>query len=201
MQTGNAWALQPQAEMTAGEFNNWQALLEIRSGMAVSKQRRSFLQVKLNARMRELGVPEDDSNYQHVIHGFCGAVEWIALPDRLMLQETQLFRHAQSFQAVAGFLSKKVHNAQSTGSLSWWSDGWVSGEEAWLLARCAAEQLHHTSKSAGCGIAAADISHNALRKTRRATYDPRRINKELADLEPVADGRVLAFTRKGCTRI
>lgn len=201
MQTGNAWALQPQAEMTTGEFNNWQTLLDIRSGMVASTQRRSLLQVKLNARMRELSVSKYGSYYQQVIHGACGAVERVALLDRFMLQETQLFRHAESFQAVAGFLTEKIQSAQSTDSMPLWSAGCVSGEEAWSLALCAAEVLRHTSKNIEFGITATDISHNALRKARRATYDPRHINKVPADLESVAGRRVLAFTRKGYTRI
>lgn len=182
MQTGNAWALQPLAEMTAGEFNDWQKLLEVRSGIVVSEQRRSFLQVNLSARMRELGVSDYASYYQQVINGPCGAVEWVALLDRLTVQETQFFRHAESFQTVTDFLTDKVQNAQSTSPLSLWSVGCASGEEAWSLAICAAEVLRQVSKKIEFGITATDISHNALRKARRAHYDPRCINRVAAEL-------------------
>ncbi|QEY60473.1 protein-glutamate O-methyltransferase CheR [Pseudomonas sp. C27(2019)] len=182
MQSGSAWALQPLAEMTTAEFNDWQALLETRSGIVVSEQRRSFLQVHLSARMRELGVSDYASYYQQVINGPCGAVEWVALLDRLTVQETQFFRHAESFQAVTDFLTKKVQSTQSTASLSLWSVGCASGEEAWSLAICSAEVLRQASKKIEFGITATDISHNALRKARRATYDPRRLKNVPTEL-------------------
>lgn len=182
MQSGNAWALQPLADMTIDEFNDWQKLLESRSGMVVGEQRRSFLQVNLTARMRELGVPDYSSYYQQVTDGPCGAVEWVALLDRLTVQETQFFRHAASFEALTSFLTQKVQNAQSPASLSLWSVGCSSGEEAWSLAMCAAEVLRQTPKKIDFGVTATDISHSALRKSRRAKYDPRRLERMPAEL-------------------
>lgn len=182
MQSGSAWALQPLAEMTTSEFNDWQRLLETRSGMVVSEQRRSFLQVHLSARMRELGVSDYGSYYQQVINGPSGAVEWVALLDHLTVQETQFFRHSESFQAVTDFLTEKVQSSQSTASLSLWSVACASGEEAWSLAMCTAEVLRQASQKIEFGITATDISHSALRKARRATYDPRRIKKVPAEL-------------------
>ena len=175
MQSGNAWALQPLAEMTADEFNSWKSLLETRSGMVVSEQRRSFLQVNLTARMRELGVSDYSTYYQKVIDGACGAVEWVVLLDRLTVQETQFFRHAASFAAVTQFLLTKIANATTSKPLALWSVGCSSGEEVWSLAICAAEAIRQTGSKHEFGVTATDISHNALRKGRRAKYASRRL--------------------------
>ncbi|HHX35713.1 MAG TPA: protein-glutamate O-methyltransferase CheR [Gammaproteobacteria bacterium] len=182
MQSGNAWALQPLADMTTDEFHDWQKLLESRSGMVVSEQQRSFLQVNLSARMRELGVLDYSSYYQQVTDGPCGALEWVALLDRLMVQETQFFRHAPSFQVLTDFLTSKVQSTAEPASLSLWSVGCASGEEAWSLAICAAEVLRQTSKKIEFGVTATDISHNALRKARLATYGSRRIDRVPTEL-------------------
>lgn len=182
MQSGNAWALQPLAEMTADEFNDWQSLLETRSGMVVSEQRRSFLQVNLTARMRELGVPDYSSYYQQVTDGACGAVEWVVLLDRLTVQETQFFRHTASFEVVTDFLVKKIVNDQDSKPLALWSVGCASGEEAWSLAICAAQAIRTTSKAIEFGVTATDISHNALRKGRRAKYAERRLERVCPEL-------------------
>ncbi len=182
MQSGSAWALQPLAEMTADEFNDWQSLLETRSGMVVSEQRRSFLQVNLTARMRELGVSDYSSYYRKVTDGARGAVEWVVLLDRLTVQETQFFRHAASFDVVTDFLVKKVANDQDGQSLALWSVGCSSGEEAWSLAICAAEVLRTTRKTIEFGITATDISNNALRKGRHAKYEARRLERVPSDL-------------------
>ncbi len=182
MQSGNTWALQPLAEMTADEFNNWQSLLEARSGMVVSEQRRSFLQVNLTARMRELGVPDYSSYYQQVTDGACGAIEWVLLLDRLTVQETQFFRHTASFEAVTDFLVKKIASDQNSKPLALWSVGCSSGEEAWSLAICAAQAIRTTSKTIEFGVTATDISHQALRKGRAAKYQPRRLERVPAEL-------------------
>lgn len=184
MQSGSAWALQPLAEMTEDEFNDWQNLLETRSGMVVSEQQRMFLQVNLTARMRELGVSDYSSYYQKVTDGACGAVEWVVLLDRLAVQETQFFRHTPSFEVVTDFLVKKIANAQTVKPLSLWSVGCSSGEEVWSLAICAAEAIRtvNRQKSVEFGVIATDISHNALRKGRQAKYDLKRLAPVPAEL-------------------
>ncbi|HHX06386.1 MAG: protein-glutamate O-methyltransferase CheR [Thiopseudomonas sp.] len=182
MQSGSAWALQPLAEMTADEFNDWKSLLETRSGMVVSEQRRTFLQVNLTARMRELGVSDYSSYYQKVTDGACGAVEWVVLLDRLAVQETQFFRHTPSFEVVTDFLVNKIANDQTGKPLSLWSVGCSSGEEVWSLAICAAEAIRSSPKALEFGVIATDISHNALRKGRSAKYAARRLESMSAEL-------------------
>ena len=182
MQSGSAWALQPLAEMTADEFNDWQSLLEVRSGMVVSEQRRSFLQVNLTARMRELGLSDYSSYYQQVTDGARGALEWVRLLDRLTVQETQFFRHEASFAVVTDFLVKRIQSQSNNKPLALWSVGCSSGEEVWSLAICTAEALRNTRSRLEFGVTATDISHNALRKGRSAQYDARRLERVPAEL-------------------
>ncbi len=177
MQSGNAWALQPLADMTTDEFNDWQKLLEVRSGMVVSEQRRSYIQVNLSTRMRELGIANYATYYQQVIDGPLGAIEWMVLLDRLTIQETQFFRHPESFAVVTECLTEKVQANPSPASLSLWSVGCATGEEAWSLAMCAAEVLRRAPQKIEFAVTATDISHTALGKARQATYDPRRMHK------------------------
>jgi len=58
MQPSVDWSLRPLADMSSGEFNAWRALLEERSGMVVTEQRRTFLQTNVTSRMREVGVSD-----------------------------------------------------------------------------------------------------------------------------------------------
>src|SRR5699024_12524769 len=106
--------------MTTDEFNDWRKLLEARSGMVVSEQRRSFLQVNLTARVRELGITDYGSYYQQVIAGPSGAEAWVVLLHRLTEQETRLFRHAPSFAVVPEFLSETIHTQSAPPLLALW---------------------------------------------------------------------------------
>ena len=99
MQSGG-WALQPVVDMSATEFRTWQGLLEERIGLVLNEQRRTFLQINLAARMRELGVTDYAAYHRQIIDGPRGAVEWSTLLDRLTVQETRFFRHRASFEAL-----------------------------------------------------------------------------------------------------
>lgn len=172
MQSG-VWALQPLAAMSAGEFRAWQALLEERTGLVITEQRRTFLQTSLSARMRELGVSDYASYYQQVLDGPRGAVEWSTLLDRLTVQETQFFRHPASFEVLDSFLQQR----QAQGierPLALWSVGCSSGEEPYSLAISAAQVFGLT---AAFGVTGTDISLSALSKARDGVYAARKLER------------------------
>lgn len=69
MQSAGVWALRPVTDMSQADFHDWQTLLEARTGVVISEQRRAFLQTNLSARMRELGVTDYASYYRQVTDG------------------------------------------------------------------------------------------------------------------------------------
>ncbi|SEQ05897.1 type IV pilus assembly protein PilK [Pseudomonas cuatrocienegasensis] len=172
MQSG-VWALQPLADMSASEFRAWQALLEERTGLVITEQRRTFLQTSLSARMRELAVSDYASYYQQVLDGPRGAVEWSTLLDRLTIQETQFFRHPASFEVLDQYLRQR----QAAGleqPLALWSVGCSSGEEPYSLAISAAQVL---GMDAAFGVTGTDISLSALNKARDGLYAARKLER------------------------
>lgn len=184
MQAGNAWILKPVAEMSTSEFSDWCQLLETRSGMVLTEQRRSFLQVNLTARMRELGVTDYADYYQQVLEGPSAAVEWTNLLDKLTVQETHFFRHQASYDFVADFLRKRIADKNHKKPLSIWSVGCATGEEAWSLAITVAQVVREQDSGQGFAVTATDISHSALKKARAACYSARRLeplSKELIE--------------------
>ncbi|GLZ85153.1 methyltransferase PilK [Metapseudomonas resinovorans] len=176
MQPGGVWALKPLADMTTAEFHDWQKLLEERTGVVVSDQRRSFLQTNLSARMRELGVQDYASYYRQVTDGPRGAVEWSTLLDRLTVQETRFFRHPASFELLADYLRGRIEGGL-TRPLEIWSVGCSSGEEPYSLAMVAAEALGGTEQPDYFGVTGTDISLNALAKAREGLYGARRLEQ------------------------
>ncbi len=175
MQPGVDWSLRPLADMSPSEFHDWQALLEERSGMVVSEQRRSFLQANLSCRMREVGAADYASYYQQVTAGPRGAVEWSTLMDRLTVQETRFFRHPPSFELLARYLLQRSENRHSGLPWSFWSVGCSSGEETYSLAICAAEVLGRGDADTRIGVTGTDISLNALSRSREGVYSLRRL--------------------------
>ncbi|GBC58649.1 chemotaxis protein methyltransferase CheR [Stutzerimonas stutzeri] len=177
MQPRLDWALEPLADMSPAEFHDWQTLLEERSGMVVSEQRRSFLQANLSARMREVGAPDYATYYRQVTSGPRGAVEWSTLMDRLTVQETRFFRHPASFELLKAHLDQCLEKRAGDRPLTLWSVGCASGEETYSLAMTAAEAQAHSSVKVGFGVTGTDISLSALAKCRAAVYGARRLEQ------------------------
>ena len=175
MQPSVDWSLRPLAEMSSAEFHDWQTLLEERSGLVVTEQRRIFLQANLSSRMREVGAPDYASYYQQVTDGPRGAVEWSTLMDRLTVQETRFFRHPASFALLSRYLQQRGDSRVTAQPWSLWSVGCASGEETYSLAICAAEALEESA--AHFGVIGTDISLSALSRSREGLYGPRRLEQ------------------------
>lgn len=172
----SVWALQPVVDMSAGEFRAWQTLLEERTGMVISEQRRAFLQTNLSARMRELGVVDYASYFRQVTDGPRGAVEWSTLLDRLTVQETRFFRHRPSFEVLERYLGERLRQGLSR-PWEFWSVGCSSGEEPYSLAITAAEMLRDSEQPEHFGVTGTDISLNALSMARDGQYGARKLEQ------------------------
>ena len=173
MHSSGVWAYQPMADMSVADFRNWQKLLEERSGVVVTDQRRAFLQANLSARMRELSVESYADYYQRVLNGAQGAVEWSLLMDRLTVQETCFFRHAPSFSLLERYLAQRV--AEQDRPLNLWSVGCSSGEEPYSLAMVVAQTLQAADRAMHFGVHATDLSLSALEKARAGLYREQRL--------------------------
>lgn len=155
-------------EMDNAQFMRWQQLIEERTGMFLTAQRRSFLQSQLNIRMRELNCSDCQAYYDLVINGSSGAIEWNTLVDRLTVQETRFFRDPDAFALVARFMQDKAAALSTKDSFECWSVGCSSGEEAYSLAILAEHYL--APLGIHYAINGTDISTPVLRKARQGIY-------------------------------
>ncbi len=166
----NEWSMQPLPEMDQDQFAQWQTLLESRTGMRVSEQRKTFLQTSVGMRMRELGLSDYQNYYDRVVEHPPGGMEWTLLVDRLTVQETSFFRHQASYDLVQRYLRQR---ALSGKTIEIWSVGCSTGEEPYSLAMLAQETLLDTDSY--FGITATDISAPALAKARQGIYPARKV--------------------------
>jgi type IV pilus assembly protein PilK len=182
MQSDGTWALRPLAEMSVQEFRDWQVLLEDRTGLVLSDQRRALLQTSLSTRMRELNIADYSSYYRQVTDGLRGAIEWSNLLDHLTVQETRFFRHRPSFEVLASYLRRRTSTAALRHPLALWSVGCSTGEESYSLAIVAAEALRDSEQPELFGVTGTDISLKVLSRARDADYGVRRLEQMDADL-------------------
>lgn len=175
VQTTANWSLQQVPDMDDEQFRQWQMLLESRTGVCVSDQRRTYLQTSLSSRMRSLQIADYQSYYDYVTKGLSGTIEWSALIDHLTVRETSFMRHRPSFDCVGRYLQQRLEGLPSGQPLQLWSLGCASGEEAWSLAITLEQAMVQSGKRCNYGIWATDISLKALEQGREGRYAQSRL--------------------------
>lgn len=170
------WSYQSTVEMNDEQFLLWQALLESRTGMQISPQRKSFLETSLTIRMREIGCDDYDGYYEKLMSGLAGEVEWAVLVDRLTVQETSFFRHPHSFELVRNFC-RELYEEQGRKHIELWSVGCATGEEPYSLAMVMDDLVKDFPGKRYYGITATDISLPALAKAREGIYSLRKLER------------------------
>jgi type IV pilus assembly protein PilK len=175
------WSIKNIAAMDAEQFQLWQALLEERTGMTLSKERKPFLETSLSIRMRELGISDYEEYYEQLVAGTTEskAMEWSVLVDRLTVQETSFFRHPGSYALVEEFVQRFAVERPEKEVLDVWSVGCSTGEEPYSIAMIIEEQFADRKPEGSYGITATDISMPTLSKARRGLYSRRKV--ELVD--------------------
>ncbi len=171
----SARAYSPAPAMDDAQFQQWRELLESRTGMTLSPERRSYLEANLAIRMRELGCEDYQAYYEKVMYGPGAIVEWTTLVDRLTVQETRFFRDEDAFSVVREYIRERLRREQPK-ALEAWSVGCSTGEEAYTLAMIL-EDCIREEKAQACyyGVTGTDISLEALEKAREAHYGPRKL--------------------------
>ncbi len=181
------WSLQKTPELTDLQFEQWNKLLEERTGIQVAAHQRGFLQMQIAARMRELEIKYFAEYFNQVSTGLQGMIEWSILVDRLVVKETSFFRHRDSIDCVRQLVQDRINNQKLSESFEVWSLGCATGEEPYSLAMVINDCFELAGLEPYYGITATDISQPALQRAREGMYGKRK-------LEPLTnDERVRYF--------
>jgi chemotaxis protein methyltransferase CheR len=168
-----------EPSLTDHELSEIAALVEKRSGILFDETRlrffstrvREHLQVKKLARGAELLRILKTSN-----------VEYEALLEQLLTQETSFFRYPHVFQAMESKVLPELHVKkfwENPRTLRLWCAGCSTGEEPYSIALTVADALDF-AEAWNIHLLATDISRRALQHAERGVYSPR----ALADLAP-----------------
>lgn len=169
------WSLQETPKLNEEQFTLWQTLLEDRTGMQITEQRKSFLETSLTLRMREIGLANYDTYYEKLMSGLAGEIEWSTLVDRLTVQETSFFRHQSSFKLVRDYVQALFARQPERKQVDVWSVGCSTGEEPYALAMLLDELISGMQGGRYFGVTATDLSLPALAKAREGLYNARKV--------------------------
>jgi chemotaxis protein methyltransferase CheR len=154
------------------ELDEIRTLIERRSGILFDASRERFFSTRIREHMAA----------KHFGHGTdllrklqASNVEYDALVERLLTQETSFFRYPAVFEAFQRRVLPELHMKkfwENPRSLRIWSAGCATGEEPYSIAISVADALMF-SEAWNVEILATDISKNALKCAQHGMY-PRR---------------------------
>ena len=179
-----------QTTISEHELSEIRGLIETRSGIFFDDSRERFF----SSRVREHVEARKLAHGTDLIRLIRNSnVEYDALLQRLLTQETSFFRYPAAFAALEKKVLPELHMKkfwESPRSLRVWSAGCSTGEEAFSIAMTVADALEFAD-AWNIHILATDISRQALDHAERGRYHER----ELETLSPRQ--RELYFSRFG----
>lgn len=171
------------ARLTEPELDQIRTLIEHRSAILLDSSRERFFSTRLREYLEEKGLASGTDLLAHVRGS---SIEYEALLERLLTQETSFFRYPAVFEALEKRILPEVQERkfwENPRTLRIWSAGCSTGEEPYSVAITVAEALKF-AEAWEIEILATDISRRALRHAERGLYSKRSLqNISLGQLE------------------
>jgi len=171
------------ARLTEPELDQIRTLIEHRSAILLDSSRERFFSTRLREYLEEKGLASGTDLLAHVRGS---SIEYEALLERLLTQETSFFRYPAVFEALEKRILPEVQERkfwENPRTLRIWSAGCSTGEEPYSVAITVAEALKF-AEAWEIEILATDISRRALRHAERGVYSKRSLqNASLGQIE------------------
>lgn len=171
------------ARLTEPELDQIRTLIEHRSAILLDSSRERFFSTRLREYLEEKGLASGTDLLTDVRGS---SIEYEALLERLLTQETSFFRYPAVFEALEKRILPEVQERkfwENPRTLRIWSAGCSTGEEPYSVAITVAEALKF-AEAWEIEILATDISRRALRHAERGVYSKRSLqNVSLGQIE------------------
>jgi chemotaxis protein methyltransferase CheR len=160
------------ARVAEAELDEIRMLIEQRSAILFDSSRERFFSAHVHAYLEEKGLGSGAALLTHVRGS---SIEYEALLEHLLTQETSFFRYPAIFDALEKTILPDVQGRkfwQSPRTLRIWSAGCSTGEEPYSIAITVSDALKF-AEAWEIEILATDVSRRALRHAERGVYSRR----------------------------
>ena len=169
--------------LTESELDEIRTLIERRSAILFDSSRERFFSTRVREYLEEKSLPSGVDLLRHVRSS---SVEYEALLERLLTQETSFFRYPAVYKALETMILPELQERkfwENPRTLRIWSAGCSTGEEPYSIAITVCEALKF-AEAWEIEILATDISRRALRHAERGVYSKRSLqNASLGQAE------------------
>src|SRR5258708_20373997 len=174
----------PAAGLSEHELSEIRMLIEERTGICFDESRERFFSTRVQEHLRAKKFAHGTDLLRAMRKT---NVEYEALLERLLTQETSFFRYPGVYEAFEKRLLPELHVKKfwkNPRTLRVWSAGCSTGEEPYSIAITIADALSF-SDSWKLEILATDVSRNALKQAKRGIYKVRSV-ATVSEKQPAA---------------
>lgn len=157
------------------QYRLWAEMLENKTGVRIAAHRDDFVRRQIVRRVHELGFGDVDDYFREVSQPGAGTREWGVLLDRLLVKESQFFRHQASHEFFKTRLISHLQSGQAGQRYSVCSIGCSTGEEVYSLAMGAFDSYRAVDQTSAFSIVGIDVSAEAIQSARRGVYPNRHL--------------------------
>jgi len=157
------------------QYRLWAEMLENKTGVRIASHRDDFVRRQIVRRIGELGFNDVDDYFREVSQSGAGTREWGVLLDRLLVKESQFFRHQASHEFFKTRLMSHLQSPQQGQRYSVCSVGCSTGEEVYSLAMNAFDNYASIGQAPRFSIVGIDVSSEAIESARCGIYPNRHL--------------------------
>ncbi len=160
---------EPGSGLSEHELSEIRMLIEERTGICFDESRERFLSSRVNEHLRERGLARGTELVRAVRKS---NIEYEALLERLLTQETSFFRYPSVYEAFEKRILPELHTKKfwkNPRTLRIWSAGCSTGEEPYSIAITIADSLSFAD-AWDVEILATDVGRQALKHAERGIY-------------------------------
>ena len=164
------------AKLSESELDEIRSLIEQRSAILFDSSRERFFSTHVREHMEEKKLA-DGSELLKLVRG--SSIEYEALLERLLTQETSFFRYPAVYKALEKKILPEIQERkfwEAPRTLQIWSAGCSTGEEPYSIAITVSEALKFP-EAWDIEILATDVSRRALRHAERGAYSRRSLGE------------------------
>lgn len=181
----------PSHGLSEHELSEIRMLIEERTGICFDESRERFFSTRVREHLRAKGLQRGTDLLRNMRKS---NVEYEALLERLLTQETSFFRYPGVYEAFEKRVLPELHTKKfwkNPRTLRIWSAGCSTGEEPYSIAITIADSLSFAD-SWNVEILATDVGRQALKHAERGVYAGRSIasvsEKQLASHFSAVEG-------------
>ena len=165
------------AQLTDSDLDGIRALIEQRSAILFDSSRERFFSIRVREYMEEQGAATGTDLLRQLKQS---GVEYEALLERLLTQETSFFRYPTFFEALEKKILPELQQKKAGDNprtLRIWSAGCSTGVEPYSIAVRLCATNRQCAGAWDIEILATDISRRALQQAALGTYSRRSLQE------------------------